>query len=314
LAVCDTLEAALEELLTAGMRLVDADAGYIRLFELTDLEPSLSKYPFVVQRGISPEYLRYFSNLKEPVDRSARDAIFNGSRVIVEDMMTHPSFGPHLPVVLAEGYRSMQATPLMNRNGSRCVGALCTCFRKVHTPPAESLERLDLYAEFAASAIERHQRMAALTGYGTILQQVTETQGLVLRQLLERVRKIEEQAPWLDPGELRLMARAIAENIRYAEDALRSVQPDSDELDSSRDPGQAYGMSPRELEAVLNVWRGMSDKQIAAAMGISRFTVAKHIGAAMRKMGVATRTQVSVLIEREGLYRLTEGGDGPAES
>jgi DNA-binding NarL/FixJ family response regulator len=310
LSMTEGLEEALNEVLVAGLHLMDADAGYIRLFDLSDTDPSQSAFSFVAQIGLSPDYLRYFSELKEPVDSERRAAIFNGRRVIIEDMTTHPSFLPHRSVVLAEGYKTLQATPLMNMNGSRCVGVLCTYFRDVSIPPSDSLEMLDLYAEFAATAIDRYQRMAALAHYGSALEDVIEKQSQVLCEIREKVKRIEDQAVFLEPDEIGRLARSVEGHIESAEKWLELAAPEEG-AEPDVNLHRPYGMSPRELEAAINVWRGLSDKQIAAKMGISRFTVAKHIGAAMRKADVATRTQLSVLVEREDLQE--QQSDNSAE-
>jgi two-component system sensor histidine kinase KdpD len=75
-------------------------------------------------------------------------------------MTTHPAFQPHLSYVLAEGYTSMQATPLLTRGG-QTAGAIITCFVRRYTPPEEDLGLLDVYATLAAATIEREEQIAA---------------------------------------------------------------------------------------------------------------------------------------------------------
>src|SRR6185312_995625 len=95
LAARPTLAATLEEVLTASIELVGADAGYIRLFDPGDVDPEKSTYPFVVHQGISDRYVEYFSSLSQPVNSKSRDAVFHGRRVIIDDMTTHPAFAAH---------------------------------------------------------------------------------------------------------------------------------------------------------------------------------------------------------------------------
>jgi hypothetical protein len=147
LAEIEGFEPALDEVLTAALDLVKADAGYIRLF---DNPGELSSYVFVVQRGFTQEYIDYFASLASPVDSNARLRLAQGNRIIIEDMATYPAFQPHLSYVLAEGYTSMQATPLVNRAGV-AIGAIITCFVKRHTPAEEDLHLLDIYAKLAAA-------------------------------------------------------------------------------------------------------------------------------------------------------------------
>jgi signal transduction histidine kinase len=149
------MERALDEVLTAAIELVRADAGYIRLF---DTPGDLMSYPFAAQRGFSPEYIDYFGSLARPLDPNARPALARGERVIVEDMTSHPAFQPHLSYVLTEGYISMQATPMVTRAG-KSVGAIITAFIRCYTPPEEELELLSVYADLAAGIIERQERI-----------------------------------------------------------------------------------------------------------------------------------------------------------
>ena len=257
----------------------------------------------MIQKGISDAYVEYFSSLTQPVDPEARAHVFHGRPVMIDDMSTHPSFLAHREVVLAEGYRSLQSTPLIAQNGSPSVGALITYFYDVYTPPAAMSEALGLYAHVAASAIGREQQIAVLSSRESMLGALLEGQSARLQDFQDRTRMIESRASVLDAEGIRPAARALREEIRRARAEIDEV-----ELGESHTRGNLqlhpYGLSSREIEVMANVWRGLSDKQIAIGLGISRFTVAKHIGSALRKMNVDTRTQASVLFERESLYKI----------
>jgi DNA-binding NarL/FixJ family response regulator len=296
-----SLRAVLNEVLQASIQLVGADAGYIRLFEVLDLAPLERAFPFVAQVGISDRYLSYFSDLSEPVDVKARMAVASGRRVIIEDMFTHPSFQPHLEVVVAEGYRSLQSTPLMSANGARGIGNVCTYFIDTYTPPAETFETLDLYAELAASAIEAHQQIAELARHGRELTTVLQERDDSLRRIHDQLSRIQQRAFSLEPEDVRRLAHSIdLETQRALADAEAGAPAEA--LTSSGDE-YPYGLSERELEVLVQIWQGMSDKQIALALGISRFTVFKHVRMVLQKLGADTRTQAGVRAEHEGLYR-----------
>ena len=74
LAIQDSLHDALTEVLTASMALVGADAGYIRMFARDDVDPLDDRYPFVVHRGISDAYIKYFSGIPRAVDEKGRQS------------------------------------------------------------------------------------------------------------------------------------------------------------------------------------------------------------------------------------------------
>ena len=87
----DTLETALDEILRTAIDLVQADGGYIRLFE-----PGNDLFPFVAYSGLPDSYIKYFGSLVEPVDPRAREAGSRGERIVVEDMFRDPAYQPHL--------------------------------------------------------------------------------------------------------------------------------------------------------------------------------------------------------------------------
>jgi DNA-binding CsgD family transcriptional regulator len=54
----------------------------------------------------------------------------------------------------------------------------------------------------------------------------------------------------------------------------------------------AYGLSPREEEAVKLVARGLSTRQIAASLFVSEYTVQRHLRNAFEKVGVKSRREL----------------------
>ena len=297
LAACTDLDSALKEVLEASIDVVGADAGYIRKFETEYEEPISARYPFVVHEGISREYLEYFGNLRQPVDNNSRRAVHEGQRVHVRDMMSHPAFQPHLDVVVAEGYRTLHATPLMSRNGSMCVGVICTYYREVTTPSHAALHTLDLYAELAASTIDRHQTVAQLVNENGSLATIAARRAEVLSWVLSSLTDLEEEAHLLGKQGFVSASQAIARRIREV-----TTETDLDEGEElaghGRVPGEASALTPAELAVLTNVWRGLTDEETAAQMGLSRFTVAKFLGAAMRKLNVETRNAAGEFVGR----------------
>jgi DNA-binding CsgD family transcriptional regulator len=56
--------------------------------------------------------------------------------------------------------------------------------------------------------------------------------------------------------------------------------------------GQAFGLTPREREALELLAEGLSNRQIAAAIDVTESTVKFHLVSVMRKAGVASRTEL----------------------
>lgn len=146
--------ALLMEVLSATMALQHADFGSVRLYH-----PSTGVLEIVVQSGFGPEFIRHFQVRDE--GSVGRRALTRGGRVIVEDVMTDAEFVPHRAIAAATGFRAVQSTPLVGRNGEP-LGVMSTHFRHPHHPSERDLRYTDLYARLAAKSIERERTQAAL--------------------------------------------------------------------------------------------------------------------------------------------------------
>jgi PAS domain S-box-containing protein len=149
------IQSLLEEVLDATMTLLNADFGDVQLYN-----PKTHALEIVAHRNFSQEYLDYFNNAHEGT-ASCGTAPLARARVIVEDVLTDPSFAPHLKVVAAAGYRAVQSTPLFSRSGEP-LGMISTYLRKPHRPSEHELRFTDLYARQAAEMIERKRDEDAL--------------------------------------------------------------------------------------------------------------------------------------------------------
>ncbi|MGE0686345.1 MAG: ATP-binding protein [Dehalococcoidia bacterium] len=151
LSATESLEAALEEVLTAAMDLVHAEAGHVRLFDR-----ETGEYAFLAHKGFRSDLVQSFgAQAREFFARSpAVEAIEKAQRVIVEDIESYPPMQPYPEIVREVGYASLQATPLFNYAG-KPIGSITTFFQRHHVPSKAQLQTLDLYARLAADTIER---------------------------------------------------------------------------------------------------------------------------------------------------------------
>jgi DNA-binding CsgD family transcriptional regulator len=294
------MQSCLDEVLTTSISLLGADAGYVRFFNDDDVDPADSTFPFVAQRGFSPHYVRYFGSLTAPLDVSAREAAFNGLRVLIDDIWSHPGFEPHIEVVLSEGQRSLLATPILSRDGSRSRGVLNTYWREPRRPSREQLEDIDVYLFVAGSAIDRHRTLAEISRQRELLDALVGEQRASLMRIQERVTRMQAAAYSLEADDFRRLSQDVLDEIQHA---LGDVYQETGRAAPAiaEVPPFKYGMSSREMEVLACITRGMPDKQIAAAMRISRFTVALHIRHILHKMAAENRTEAGVRAEREGL-------------
>ena len=146
---CTDLPAALDEVLDASLALLDADKGNIQLHD-----PDSDTLRIVAHRGFNDEFLAHFRNAAPDPAATCGRALRSRGRVIVEDVQTDPSFAMHRDAAAAAGFRAVQSTPVMSRNG-QVLGILSTHFRHPHRPSDRALRMIDLYARQAAEFIER---------------------------------------------------------------------------------------------------------------------------------------------------------------
>jgi DNA-binding CsgD family transcriptional regulator len=108
-----------------------------------------------------------------------------------------------------------------------------------------------------------------------------------------------------------------AELVLYRSDGRRLIvhrapAPSGDLLLLSEQPRRPLdtsklGLTTREAEVLALVREGLATKRIASTIGISPRTVDKHIQHALDKLGVRTRVQAIVLIDRAGPLSTADG-------
>ena len=149
------LREGLAEMLRASIHLVRADKGNVQV-----INPR-GALTIAAQEGFDQPFLEFFKEVSVEDNCACGRALRTGHRIIVEDVETDQEFAPFRPVALAAGYRAVQSTPLIARDG-RPLGMLSTHFCNVHRPSDHELWILDLYARQAADFIERERSDEAL--------------------------------------------------------------------------------------------------------------------------------------------------------
>ena len=144
-----SLSEGLDEMLSAAIELLGADMGNIQL-----LDASRGVLKIIVQHGFSQEFLDFFAEISAEEDSACGRALRLRERIVIEDVEADEGYAPYRMVAAAAGYRAIQSTPLIGRDGTP-LGMIALQFRNVHRPSPEDLERLDLYARQAAGFIER---------------------------------------------------------------------------------------------------------------------------------------------------------------
>jgi signal transduction histidine kinase/ActR/RegA family two-component response regulator len=150
-----SFDALLEEILDAAIDVVGAEKGTIQLFD-----PQRDALWLAVQRGFGDAFLQDF-HLVTPGVGACGTAMREGRRVVVEDATTNPLFDQYRTQVIAAGFRGVQATPLISREGE-LLGMLSTHVGEARSPTDCELRFLDLLARQAADFIERTRNIDAI--------------------------------------------------------------------------------------------------------------------------------------------------------
>jgi PAS domain S-box-containing protein len=158
------LQEGLEEMLAATIDMLGADGGMLQL-----LDDTRGVLRIVAQRGFTPDVLDDFHDVSAQDDSTGGRALRLGERLVVEDIETETPCAPSRPMIRAAGYRAVQSTPLIGRDG-RGLGVISTHFTAEHRPSDPELHRLDLYARQAADFIERKGAEAARAMLAAIVE------------------------------------------------------------------------------------------------------------------------------------------------
>jgi PAS domain S-box-containing protein len=150
------LHAWLKEMLRAAIELLTADKGTIQLFDA-----SRKILTIAAHQGFDHPFLSFFKEVSAEDASVCGQALRRGQRIIVEDVEADETDAASRAVACAAGYRAVQSTPLVGRDG-KSLGVLSTYFRNVHRPTPYQFDLLDLYARQAADFIERHRNDEAL--------------------------------------------------------------------------------------------------------------------------------------------------------
>ena len=143
------LSRALLEVLDEAMHVDDAACGKIRVYN-----PLSGSLDIRVQRGLSDEFVASFGAVREDEPSPCARAFRLKHRVSIPDITQDPRSSVYRAAAEAEGFKAVQATPLITPNG-RVVGTLSTHFPKVHHPSGAAATVLDHWAQKAALLIER---------------------------------------------------------------------------------------------------------------------------------------------------------------
>jgi PAS domain S-box-containing protein len=163
------LHQGLQEMLVATIELLGADMGNVQL-----LDADQGVLAIVAQRGFRQDFLDVFREVCKDDQSACGRVLRSGQRIVIEDVETDPAYATLRSIARAAGYRAVQSTPLVSRDGA-LLGILSTHFRSPHRPSQQDLQALDLYVRQAAGFIERWRTDEDLHKIEAILRALLET-------------------------------------------------------------------------------------------------------------------------------------------
>ena len=150
------LHEGLEEILRSGIELAHADMGNIQLYSRSDRTLRIAAH-----RGFAPAFLDFFREVTTNDGSACGRSLRSGERVVIPDVDDDAAYASFREVAREAGYRGVQSTPLIARDGS-VLGILSTHWQRPHQPGEQELRRLDWYVRQAADFIDRCRREDAL--------------------------------------------------------------------------------------------------------------------------------------------------------
>jgi len=149
--VSPDLSAAMQDVLSAAMNLTEAPMGTIQL-----MNPTTRKLEMVAHHGLRKDSLDHLCRMGSDPASACGRALSGARRVVVEDVLNDSHYAPFRDEIEVAGYRAVQATPLISRNGS-VMGILSTYHGESRTHSEGDLRFLDLYTRQAADLVERRR-------------------------------------------------------------------------------------------------------------------------------------------------------------
>ena len=210
----------LARILAAAADISGTDKGNIQLYDR-----ATGSLRIIAHQGLGARLVEHF--LEDGWDASCGEAARQVERLIVPDVekldALRGTIG--LEVVLDDGIRSIQCTPLIARDG-RLLGMLNNHYRWPGGPAPESLRYIDLLARQAAELIERHQIETELARerqrkdeFLAVLAHELRNPLAPLRYMLE-VQKLSAGTPAMDQKVRDVMERQLAQMVRLVDDLM----------------------------------------------------------------------------------------------
>ena len=139
----------LGKFLAMALTIRRTDLGNIQLFN-----PETRALSIATQRGFDLNFLEYFGTVGTEDECACGRAMRSGEPVVIADVTADPGFTPHRDIAASAGFRAVQSTPLISREGA-FLGVMSTHFRSAQGPSPAELRAFEVHARRTVNMIEQ---------------------------------------------------------------------------------------------------------------------------------------------------------------
>ena len=154
LRACTELTRLLDCTLERALDIMQTDVGNLQLVNWDDRLLDLKAV-----RGCENSFITRFASVPLHGGLACSRAVRTRGIVIVGDITADANFSSSLDVLLADGIRAVQSTPLISSGGA-LVGVVSTHFSKVCTLTADEIDSVKMIAKTAADSIVKYRAKA----------------------------------------------------------------------------------------------------------------------------------------------------------
>jgi two-component system, sensor histidine kinase len=181
------------------------------------------QFTIVAHQGFGLEFVRQFRVMPRENPTASGRAFETAQRVIVSDTELDTDDSALRCSARAGGFRALQCTPIMSRDGS-VMGMLATHFHRPHMPSARDLRLTDLYMRLASELITRAEYTIELRNARQIADKANQAKSRFLATASHDLRQPLQSLSLLS-GTLRRMATNpyLLEAVEQQESAIASM-------------------------------------------------------------------------------------------
>ena len=180
LAHQETLDQVMQEVMSAAAELLGSDRCTAQLTSAR--EGNGETLRLVSCTGFDEEFSNRFQFVRSDGFTTCAAALERKEPVIVEDLAATDEFSEFASLTLPMGIRSAMSIPLLSSDGAS-LGLLTTYWNRPHRPNEHQLRLLDLYAQQAASQVERRAAEQTLREHARTLETLIRVGATVSAEL-----------------------------------------------------------------------------------------------------------------------------------